>query len=93
MKKALFISIFAISPVWSVAEDRITLDKDTIIGNEEAPKALYIVPWRPLQATEIGGLEIQSLLGEELEPLKPEVFRRQVELFQIETNASKRNTN
>jgi len=63
------------------AEDRIELEKGAIIGNREAPKAIYIVPWRPLTPVDIKGLEIGSLLDEELELIDPETFKRQVELY------------
>lgn len=69
------------------AEDRIQLEKDNVIGNEEAPKALYVVPWRPLQPVGVAGLEIQSLLDEELELIDPEVFKRRVELYRIKKSA------
>jgi len=63
------------------AEDRIELEKGAIIGNQEAPKAIYIVPWRPLTPVDIKGLEIGNLLDEELELIDPETFKRQVELY------------
>lgn len=63
------------------AEDRIELEKGAIIGNREAPKAIYIVPWRPLTPVDIKGLEIGNLLDEELELIDPETFKRQVELY------------
>ena len=69
------------------AEERIDLEKDNIIGNEESPKALYVVPWRPLQPVGVAGLEIQSLLDEELELINPESFKRQVELFELKQAA------
>ena len=65
------------------AEDRIELEKGAIIGNREAPKAIYIVPWRPLTPVDIKGLEIETLLDEELELIEPEVFKRQVELYNL----------
>ena len=50
----------------------------TVIGEQEAPIGLYIMPWRQSQAE--GGLDRPArLLDEELRPLDPEVFKRQVE--------------
>ena len=69
------------------AEEKIQLEKENIIGNEEAPKALYVVPWRPITPVGVAGLEIQSMLDEELELVDPESFRRKVELFQIKQAA------
>lgn len=65
------------------AEDRIQLQRDSVIGNEESPKALYVVPWRPLNPVGIEGLQIETLLDEQLELIDPETFRRQVELHQV----------
>jgi len=64
-------------------EERIQLEKGAIIGNSESPKATFIVPWRAITPIEIKGLEIGALLDEELKMIKPEVFKRQVELYQI----------
>lgn len=72
------------------AEDKIILEKENVIGNEESPKALYIVPWRPLQPVGVTGLEIQSMLDEELELVDPETFKRKVELYQIKQVAKTR---
>lgn len=50
----------------------------TVVGEKEAPIGLYIMPWRQSQAE--SGLDRPArLLDEQLMPLDPEVFRRQVE--------------
>lgn len=50
----------------------------TVIGEQEAPIGLYIMPWR--QSAAQGGLDRPArLLDEALLPLDPEVFKRQVE--------------
>ena len=50
----------------------------TVIGEQEAPIGLYIMPWRQSQAQ--AGLDRPArLLDEALLPLDPEVFKRQVE--------------
>lgn len=64
------------------AEDRVDLE-GTVFGNREAPKATYIVPWKPLIPVEVKGLEIGTLLDEELEFIDPELFKRQVELYKL----------
>ena len=50
----------------------------TVVGEREAPIGLYIMPWRQSQA-EAGLDKPARLLDEQLLPLDPEVFRRQVE--------------
>ena len=50
----------------------------TVIGEQESPIGLYIMPWRQSQAQ--AGLDRPArLLDEALLPLDPDVFKRQVE--------------
>jgi len=50
----------------------------TVIGEQESPIGLYIMPWR--QSAAQAGLDRPArLLDEALMPLDPEVFKRQVE--------------
>lgn len=50
----------------------------SIIGEQESPIGLYIMPWR--QSAASTGLDRPArLLDEALQPLDPEVFKRQVE--------------
>ncbi len=54
----------------------------SIMGNNEAPKSLYIVPWK---TSEIG-LETRltsSLLNEDMTPVDKTVFMRELEFYQI----------
>ena len=78
----VFVAIFAYAGLLS-AEEKVELE-GTVFGNREAPKATYIVPWRPLVPSEVKGLQISTLLNEELELLDPELFKRQVELYKLE---------
>ena len=56
----------------------------SIVGNEEAPKSLYIVPWK----TSENGVEtsLDTMLSEGDVPVDREVFKRQIEFYQISTN-------
>ena len=84
IKKQLFLILFLMAlPIVAIAEDRIELEGGTIFGNSEAPKATYIVPWKPLVPVEVKGLEIGTLLDEELEFIEPELFKRQIELYNL----------
>lgn len=82
-KLALIIYIFILAVSMAAAEDRIELEGGSVFGNSEAPKATYIVPWKPLVPEDIKGLEIGTLLDEELELIDPELFKRQVELYKL----------
>jgi hypothetical protein len=54
----------------------------SIIGNKEAPKALYIVPW---QNSEVGvATSLNSgLLDDSMAPIDKDVFLRELEFYQL----------
>jgi hypothetical protein len=55
----------------------------SIVGNDEAPKALYIVPWK---RSEIGAeTGLNMMLTESAVPVDREVFMRQLDLFETST--------
>jgi len=55
----------------------------SIVGNDEAPKSLYIVPWR---SSEIGvQASLDTMLNEDDVPVDREVFKRQIEFYQVST--------
>jgi hypothetical protein len=55
----------------------------SIVGNEEAPKALYIVPWK---SSEIGAeTSLDTMLNEGDIPVDRDVFKRQLEFYRVRT--------
>ncbi len=55
----------------------------SIVGNDEAPKSLYIVPWK---SSEIGGeTTLNTMLNEGDVPVDRDVFMRQFEFYQVST--------
>ena len=55
----------------------------SIVGNDEAPKSLYIVPWK---ISEIGAeTSLDTMLNEGDVPVDQDVFRRQLEFYQVST--------
>ncbi len=55
----------------------------SIVGNDEAPKSLYIVPWKK---SEIGvETSLNMTLNENAMPVDREVFMRQLDFFEIST--------
>jgi len=55
----------------------------SIVGNDEAPKSLYIVPWK---SSEIGvETSLNRMLNEGDGPVDRDVFKRQLEFYQIRT--------
>ena len=59
----------------------------SVMGNNDAPKSLYIVPWK---TSEIG-LETDltsSLLNEDMVPVGKPVFMRELEFYQVSTEGN-----
>ena len=55
----------------------------SIVGNDEAPKSLYIVPWK---SSEIGvETSLNTLLNEGDVPVDRDVFKRQLDFYIIST--------
>lgn len=54
----------------------------SIIGNKEAPKSLYIVPW---QNSEVGvATSLNSgLLDDSMRPVNKEVFLRELDFYEL----------
>ncbi len=69
------------------AEDKAPAAKElsgmSIIGNDEAPKSLYIVPWKK---SEIGGENnMNMMLTEAAQPVDKDVFMRQLDFYELST--------
>ena len=60
------------------AEDRMELEGTAIIGNQELPKVLYIVPWKPSKLPGLSEPPLQSMIDEALQPVERPEFQRQV---------------
>jgi hypothetical protein len=56
----------------------------SVLGNNETPKALYIVPWK---SSEIGvASDLRSgLLNDAMVPVDKEVFMRELEFYELST--------
>ena len=55
----------------------------SIVGNDEAPKSLYIVPWK---SSELGvATSLDTMLDQGDVPVDRDVFMRQLEFYQIST--------
>jgi hypothetical protein len=90
-KLVLCLCVVLFSAVMATAQD---LEKDkeldakelsgmSIVGNDEAPKSLYIVPWK---SSEIGvETTLDMMLNENDVPVDRDVFKRRLEFYQIRT--------
>lgn len=79
-------SVCVLSHNLAQAQDRSNGDA-AILGNQELPKVLYIVPWKkPVQGEVASSKGFVSVVNEELVPIDREVFRRQLQ-FQSQLQA------
>jgi hypothetical protein len=63
------------------ASDAKELSGISIVGNDEAPKALYIVPWK---GSELGAATSMGMdLNERATPVDRDVFRRQLDFYEV----------
>jgi len=88
----LCVCVLLFSAVMATAED-VSKDEQSeakelsgmsIVGNDEAPKSLYIVPWK---SSEIGAeTSLDTMLNEGDVPVDRDVFRRQLEFYKVSTS-------
>jgi hypothetical protein len=58
----------------------------SILGNQEAPKALVIVPWK---SSELGtGPNVSTLLDDSRQPIDKEVFMRMLSYYEVRSEAA-----
>ena len=93
-KLVLYMSIVLFSAAMATAQDVKPVDKGkqsdakelsgmSIVGNDEAPKSLYIVPWK---SSELGGeTRLDMMLNEGDVPVDRDVFKRQLEFYKVST--------
>lgn len=94
----LSVCLILLPALWATAQDGGQENKQTpseakelsgmsIVGNDEAPKSLYIVPWK---SSELGEeTHLNMLLDGKATPVDREVFLRQLAYYEVRTgNAS-----
>lgn len=81
------IFIWLMLQTLAIAEEKVDdevkeLSGISIIGNKEAPKSLYIVPW---QNSEVGvATSLNSgLLDDSMRPVDKEVFLRELDFYEL----------
>jgi hypothetical protein len=63
------------------ASDAKTLAGISILGNQEAPKSLVIVPWKGSEIGDMPGLS--RLLDDSVQPVDKDVFMRELSYYEI----------
>jgi hypothetical protein len=68
-------------------EDAKLLSGMSVLGNQEAPKALVIVPWK---SSVIGdSLGISTVLDDSRQPIDKEVFMRALSYYEVRSNTKR----
>jgi hypothetical protein len=78
------VAPFALAAGSDAGEEAKVISGMSIVGNNEAPKSLFIVPWK---SSEIGfetGLT-SGILDDAMRPVDREVFMREIEFYEIST--------
>jgi hypothetical protein len=57
----------------------------SVLGNDEAPKSLVLVPWKSSQLGDAPGLS--KLLDDSTQPVDKDVFLRELAYYQIKTDS------
>ena len=92
-KITLLILAFAIAPLGAIAEDKPSAGEDklvsgmSIVGNDEAPKSLVIVPWK---SSDLGDtLDVSNSLDDGRGPVDRDVFVRALDYYEIRSDAAR----
>ncbi|GAB3098847.1 hypothetical protein [Lysobacter terrae] len=67
------------------ANDSMVLSGMSIVGNDEAPKELVIVPWKSSQLGDAPG--ISRLLDDATQPVDKDVFMRELAYYGLKSEA------
>ena len=88
----LCVCVLLLSVVMATAEDASDDERSeakelsgmSIVGNDEAPKSLFIVPWK---SSEIGAeTTLDTMLNEGDVPVDRDVFKRRLEFYKVSTS-------
>lgn len=70
----------------NASQDEVkTLSGISILGNQEAPKSLVIVPWKSSEIGDMPGLS--RLLDDSVQPIDKEVFMRELDYYEIRSSS------
>ena len=66
-------------------EGDVQMSGMSVLGNDEAPKSLVIVPWKSSQLGAMPGLS--KLLDDSTQPVDKDVFMRELAYYEIKANS------
>ena len=74
------------APAAAESDEVKTLSGMSILGNEEAPKSLVIVPWKSSQIGD--GLGLNDSMDDRARPVDKEVFLREVRYYELRSGGA-----
>ena len=77
----LVITLALTTTALTQAAEQLDMDGMAVIGNQELPKALFIVPWKDPEAGMAPDRPLNTLVDDALQPVDPDVFRRKLQYF------------
>ncbi len=89
-KKALLILLMALWPAATAMAQEAREEEEnqpkelsgmSIIGDDETPKSLFIVPWKSSEIASDSGMDM--MLTEDAVPVDRDVFMRQLSFYEI----------
>jgi len=94
MRRTLVLCVcLVLFPAVLVGAEDVNSDKQSeakelsgmsIVGNDEAPKSLYIVPWK---SSEVGvEPSLNTMLNEGDAPVDRDVFKRQLDFYKVSSS-------
>jgi len=86
MKPLILMCYIASWTIPAFAQEEVDLEGARIFGNKDLPNITYIVPWKDEKLDSIEIQPIGNLFEEALKPVDREVFKREIELYQLLQN-------
>lgn len=80
--RLITVLLIAVVTVTARAEEARVKLHSTVVGNQEQPKVLYIVPWQPAQMPKLVYQPLQSLVDGVFENIDREEFVRELDYRQ-----------
>jgi hypothetical protein len=90
--KAMLAVVFALAPATVLAQQAAPPVPEgkplgmSILGNQEAPKALVIVPWKRSEPGNVQG--ISTMLDDSKQPIDKDVFMRMLSYYEIRSETA-----
>ena len=70
-------------PAAAEDDEVLNLQGMSVIGNQELPKSLIVIPWKHSELGELLGHSMDSLLDTGLTPVDHDVFKRKIEYYRL----------